>query len=361
MGIIIAAVVVVVLLAVVAAAGGAYFLFFRHQGASNTTSANPTSQATATSATSSTPSSAEAPAATSSAPSETAAASSTASVPNPAPAPGPPPTTTEQSPANELSNQSTTEEPAPAANPSPAPIHQRQPPRRAQTSDEGYSRPRHETQVQPATASPTNEIADITALDQKPVQLDQLQFNYTPDAIAQHLTGTIVLDLIIDPTGRVSKVSFVQGPTPDYGMDTICEGSAMALRFSPPMLHGAPVSTRMLLPVVLNPPPPPKTKPKTAGIGVVLQAKTDVQRFEVQVDGQPIWDTTLIRTGGGVDKTSKELRVPVGNHQLLFLAWTKGASEPTRAEWSYTYSAGEHHVFLAYVNFFGNLKLSSIQ
>lgn len=215
--------------------------------------------------------------------------------------------------------------------------------------------------TQPVTKLPTNEIADITALDEKPVQLNQLQLDYTPDSITQHLTGTVVLDLIIDPTGRVSRVSFVQGPTPDYGMDTICEGSAMALRFSPPTLHGAPVSTRLLLPVVLNPPLPPKTKPKTAGIGVVLQAKTDVQRFEVQVDGQAIWDTSLLRTGGGVDKTSKELRVPVGAHQLAFLAWTKGASEPTKAEWSYTYSAGEHHVFLAYVNFFGNLKLSSIQ
>ena len=211
------------------------------------------------------------------------------------------------------------------------------------------------------TPSQANEIVDITALDEKPVQLNQLQLDYTPDAIAQRLSGTVVLDLLIDPTGHVSKVTFVQGPNPDYGMDTICEGSAMALRFTPPTLHGNPVSTRLLLPVVLNPPPPPKTKPKTAGIGVVLQAKTDVERFEVQVDGQAIWDTSLIRTGGGVDKTSKELRVPVGNHQLVFLAWTKGASEPTKAEWSYTYSAGEHHVFLAYVNFFGNLKLTSIQ
>ena len=212
-------------------------------------------------------------------------------------------------------------------------------------------------------APPRPKFVDVTELDSKPTPQAAPKFTYTDQAIDAQVKGTVVLEVSIDETGRVTDCTMVQGPTPDYGMDQACLDAAKNLVFSVPTRKGMPAKTRVLLPMVLDPPPKPKPAPvqNLTSLGVIIEAKANLGRFQLLVDQKVAWESSLMGSLGETKRQTKELQLPAGPHQVELLAWMPNATKPFGTSGTYSGAAGEHHVVKYYVTIFGNIKGEMVQ
>ncbi|SOD02676.1 protein TonB [bacterium JGI 053] len=70
-----------------------------------------------------------------------------------------------------------------------------------------------------------------------------------PQALREHgTTGRVTVTLVVDPAG-VPRLVTVTGSSGVPGFDDASLRVTRAMRFSPPMLDGSPVWTRLILPV----------------------------------------------------------------------------------------------------------------
>jgi TonB family protein len=104
--------------------------------------------------------------------------------------------------------------------------------------------------LQPATRreigpSATNAIVPVPAYEVTTMPLPQgrCQGKYTEDAKAAAVEGTVVLDLIIDETGRVRDVRVVSGL--GHGLTEAAVAAAKDCRFSPGEKQGTAVPVRV--------------------------------------------------------------------------------------------------------------------
>lgn len=212
-------------------------------------------------------------------------------------------------------------------------------------------------------APPRPKFVDVTELDAKPTPQTAPQLKYTEQAVDAQVKGTVVLEVSIDETGRVTDCTLVQGPTPDYGMDQVCLDAAKSLVYSIPVQRGLPAKTRLLLPMVLDPPAKPKPAPvkDLTSLGVIVEAKANLGRFQLLVDQKVVWESSLLGSLGEAKRATKELQFPAGTHQVELLAWMPNATKPFGTSGTYTGATGEHHVVKYYVTIFGNIKGGMVQ
>jgi TonB family protein len=224
----------------------------------------------------------------------------------------------------------------------------------------------------PAAESPVSrgpKKGDFVAwdkLDEKPKRLSDLSVVYPPEAAQNQVRGTADLEINIDETGRVTSVNILSGPVPDYGLNDACVKAAKAVSYMPAVKAGVPVKTRQEYLIALTPPPPPvapkPVTPAASSLGVIIEAKANLGRFQLLVDQQVVWDSSLMGHLGEIKRATKEFQVPPGTHKLDFQAWMPNATQPvSSASWGYTAAQGERHILKFYVTIFGNTKWQIVQ
>jgi TonB family protein len=169
-------------------------------------------------------------------------------------------------------------------------------------------------------------------LDEKPKRLSDLSVVYPPEAAQNQVRGTADLEINIDETGRVTSVNIISGPVPDYGLNDACVKAAKAVSYMPAVKASVPVKTRQEYLIALTPPPPPvaptPVTPVASSLGVIIEAKANLGRFQLLVDQQVVWDSSLMGQLGEIKRATKEFQVLPGIHKLDFHAWMPNATQP---------------------------------
>lgn len=153
----------------------------------------------------------------------------------PAPAPVEPP----------ASRPATTQAPAPQAAATPPPAAA--PPPTAPPAPQ----PAPEPVSEPVKRVNAGDLVELWNVDVKPKQLNEFHVEPTPGVRLNHPTGSIVVEVLIDETGKVASATVVKGLKPDYGMNAACQEAALRLKYSPALKDGVPVKTKMTIPPVL--------------------------------------------------------------------------------------------------------------
>ena len=73
-----------------------------------------------------------------------------------------------------------------------------------------------------------------------PIPLETPEPDYPPQALRMGLAGVVILRVVVDETGHVTKMTVVQGAP--LGMTEAAEEAVRNWRYSPAILHGTPVS-----------------------------------------------------------------------------------------------------------------------
>lgn len=95
-----------------------------------------------------------------------------------------------------------------------------------------------------------------SALDPQPASIHAAvpTPGYPQEALAAHAQGSVVLNILIDETGRVRDAKVLRDP--GHGLGEAAARSAIAhFRFKPMQLHGEPVASWWTLTVKYEPPP----------------------------------------------------------------------------------------------------------
>ena len=88
-------------------------------------------------------------------------------------------------------------------------------------------------------------VIGIRDVDQKPRVLEKPEPTYTDSARTFGIKGTVVLRALFSKTGEVTRVEIIKRLP--HGMTDRCVRAARAIKFSPAMKGGQPVSTWMQL------------------------------------------------------------------------------------------------------------------
>ncbi|HEV7426169.1 MAG TPA: TonB family protein [Thermoanaerobaculia bacterium] len=81
----------------------------------------------------------------------------------------------------------------------------------------------------------------ITGDVKAPVVIRRVDPQYPKTAIALHLNGTVVVECIIDKSGRVREAHVVSSTSPFFNQSAV--GAVQQWQFTPGSLHGTPVDT----------------------------------------------------------------------------------------------------------------------
>jgi iron complex outermembrane receptor protein len=120
------------------------------------------------------------------------------------------------------------------------------------------------------THAPAQEPAEPT---QRAAQLvQQAVLTYPPEALAEGVSGDVVVRVQIDPTGLVTSATFVSGPAV-FEAESV--HAAESLRFLPALRDGEPVPTTLLVHFHFAPPDPVDEHADEEAIEVVVQAAGD--------------------------------------------------------------------------------------
>lgn len=111
--------------------------------------------------------------------------------------------------------------------------------------------PASESAAEPAKKVNAGDLVELWNVDVKPKQLNEFHVEPTPGVRLNHPTGTIVVEVLVDKTGKVASATVVKGLKPDYGMNAACQEAALRLKYSPALKDGVPVKTKMTIPPVL--------------------------------------------------------------------------------------------------------------
>ncbi len=82
-----------------------------------------------------------------------------------------------------------------------------------------------------------------------PRKVKDFEPKYPPEAAARGIRGIVILDLIIDATGRVESVSVVRSVS---GLDDAAVAAANQWRYEPVKVAGRPVRVRMTVPITFS-------------------------------------------------------------------------------------------------------------
>jgi periplasmic protein TonB len=94
-----------------------------------------------------------------------------------------------------------------------------------------------------------NPVLDLTDLDERPDILSGPPLRY-PDRLRKNgITGRVIVQLIIDTSGRAEPKSIVIIATPDPGFDESAREYVRGARFRPGKIGGKAVRTRVILPI----------------------------------------------------------------------------------------------------------------
>jgi TonB family protein len=118
-------------------------------------------------------------------------------------------------------------------------------------------------QAQPAPAD--DQIYEFIAVEVKPVLSQDVQPVYPQNAINAGVEGTVVVSIVVEKDGSVSDTQIFSS-IPQ--LDNAALQAARNKTFSPGIVGGVPVRTKMNLPIVFVlpaiPTPPPATTPAPA-------------------------------------------------------------------------------------------------
>ncbi|SRR5579883_177971 len=104
---------------------------------------------------------------------------------------------------------------------------------------------------EPAPAAAPAKAAASTAAAVRPIEiLEKPKPAYTPEARAQKIEGTVLLDVVFAATGEVRVLGVVRGL--GHGLDESAVDAARRIRFTPAKQAGTPVDQRVLLHVVFQ-------------------------------------------------------------------------------------------------------------
>jgi TonB family protein len=82
-----------------------------------------------------------------------------------------------------------------------------------------------------------------------PKKVKDFKPKYPPEAVAQGIRGIVILDLVIDATGRVESVSVVRSVP---GLDDAAVAAAHQWQYEPVKVAGRPVRVRMTVPITFS-------------------------------------------------------------------------------------------------------------
>ena len=97
------------------------------------------------------------------------------------------------------------------------------------------------------------KIFDPSQLDRQPAPISQTQPTYPFEMRRDNRSGQVVVDFVVDATGRVSRVSAASSS--ERGFESAAVAAVSKWRFQPGRKGGRAVATHMLVPIVftLNP------------------------------------------------------------------------------------------------------------
>jgi len=93
------------------------------------------------------------------------------------------------------------------------------------------------------------DFVELFAVSVKPKEVQSLKVEYTQQARANRLQGTIYIEVDIDERGAVTSARVVKAPKPDYGMGEALVKASLAMKYTPAIKDGMPVKTRLTFPV----------------------------------------------------------------------------------------------------------------
>lgn len=82
--------------------------------------------------------------------------------------------------------------------------------------------------------------AEPVRVEQFPVKIQHVQPNYPADARARRIQGVVILDVVLDRTGRVSSVQVLQSP--DVSLENAAIEAVRQWEYAPTLVNGQPVS-----------------------------------------------------------------------------------------------------------------------
>jgi len=105
--------------------------------------------------------------------------------------------------------------------------------------------------AQPPAAAPTQKPTRIRVAGkvQQAMLVHRVMPVYPPDAKGAHISGTVLLHLIIDKGGAVEKVEYISGP-PE--LKTSAMDAIKQWRYKPTLLNGEPVEVDTMISVVFT-------------------------------------------------------------------------------------------------------------
>jgi protein TonB len=103
------------------------------------------------------------------------------------------------------------------------------------------------TPATPTAADPA-KIWDLSALDRKPVVRQQARPTYPAALKEAGVTGTVKIELIVDPTGVVSSAKVIESS--DARFDQAAVAAIERWQFEPALKAGQPVKARLVVPIV---------------------------------------------------------------------------------------------------------------
>jgi TonB family protein len=75
-----------------------------------------------------------------------------------------------------------------------------------------------------------------------PVVEQSAEPKYTPEALRAKIAGTVAVDLVVGPDGRVVRSRISRSLDPTFGLDRMAIEAASQWRFKPGLLNGQPAS-----------------------------------------------------------------------------------------------------------------------
>lgn len=120
-----------------------------------------------------------------------------------------------------------------------------------QTTGGSQAAPQAPQVAQPPAAAPTQKPTRIRVSGkvQQAMLVHQVMPVYPPDAKAAHISGTVLLHVIIDKGGAVEKVEYISGP-PE--LKTSATDAIKQWRYKPTLLNGEPVEVDTTIKVVFT-------------------------------------------------------------------------------------------------------------
>lgn len=93
------------------------------------------------------------------------------------------------------------------------------------------------------------ELVDPSQLDSQPHSTKVVKPERSPMAIQRHVTGTVLMRVLVDENGKAAKIELVRDTNPAAGLADTCTKALRQWEWSPPMKDGKRVKTWVVVPL----------------------------------------------------------------------------------------------------------------